>query len=120
RERRRRHRDPPRRRDPLPRDHGAARHPRGPTRTQVGGAAMSGASVLFDAPGPKARRRSVISSIVSGLLILAGLGWIALTLAAPRESGGITLPGYFDPSRWDVFADPAVWERIIFVGVAGT
>ncbi|GAA4376938.1 amino acid ABC transporter permease [Agromyces bauzanensis] len=81
---------------------------------------MSGASVLFDAPGPKARRRSLISSIVSGVLILAGLGWIALTLAAPRESGGITLPGYFDPSRWDVFADPEVWERIIFVGVVGT
>jgi len=71
-------------------------------------------------PGPKARRLSLVSSIVSGVLILAGLGWIVLTLAAPRESGGITLPGSFDPSRWDVFADPVVWERIIFVGVAGT
>lgn len=81
---------------------------------------MSVPIVLFDVPGPKARRLSLISSIVSGVLILAGLGWIALTLAAPRESGGITLPGYFDPSRWDVFADPEVWERIIFVGVAGT
>jgi glutamate transport system permease protein len=86
----------------------------------MGGAAMSVPIVLFDVPGPRARRRSLISSIVSGVLILAGLGWIALTLAAPRESGGITLPGYFDPSRWDVFADPEVWERIIFVGVANT
>lgn len=81
---------------------------------------MSGSSVLFDVPGPKARRLSMVSSIIAGLLILAGLGWIALTLAAPRESGGITLPGYFDPSRWNIFADPEVWERIIFVGVAGT
>jgi glutamate transport system permease protein len=81
---------------------------------------MSGASALFDAPGPRARRRSLISSIVAGVLISAGLTWIALTLAAPRESGGITLPGYFDPSRWDIFADPLLWSRIIFVGVWGT
>jgi glutamate transport system permease protein len=86
----------------------------------MGGAAMSVPIVLFDVPGPKARRLSLVSSIVSGVLILAGLGWIVLTLAAPRESGGITLPGSFDPSRWDAFADPLVWERIIFVGVAGT
>ena len=81
---------------------------------------MSGSSVLFDAPGPKARRLSLTSSIIAGVLILLGLAWIALTLAAPRESGGITLPGYFDPSRWDIFADPEVWSFIIFQGVLGT
>ena len=81
---------------------------------------MSVPSVLFDAPGPKARRISLVSSIVTGILILGGLTWIALTLAAPRESGGITLPGSFDPSRWDVFGDPELWWRIISVGVVGT
>jgi glutamate transport system permease protein len=81
---------------------------------------MSGPSVLFDVPGPKARRVSLVSSLLAGLLIVAGLGWIALTLAAPRESGGITLPGYFDPSRWDIFADPEVWSFIIGEGVLGT
>ena len=81
---------------------------------------MSGSSVLFDAPGPKARRLSLTSSIIAGVLILLGLAWIALTLAAPRESGGVTLPGYFDPSRWDIFADPEVWSFIIFQGVLGT
>ncbi|WP_022894783.1 amino acid ABC transporter permease [Agromyces subbeticus] len=81
---------------------------------------MSGASVLFDAPGPKARRLSLILSIVAGVVILAGLTWIVLILAAPRDSGGITLPGYFDPSRWDIFADPEVWSFIIFEGVVGT
>jgi glutamate transport system permease protein len=86
----------------------------------MGGAAMSVPSVLFDVPGPKARRISLISSIVTGVLILGGLVWIALTLAAPRESGGITLPGYFDPSRWDVFGDPVLWWRIISVGIVGT
>jgi glutamate transport system permease protein len=86
----------------------------------MGGAAMSVPIVLFDVPGPKARRVSLISSIVAGVLILIGLGWIGLTLAAPRESGGITLPGYFDPSRWDILADPEVWSFIFFQGVLGT
>ncbi|WP_448809663.1 amino acid ABC transporter permease [Agromyces bauzanensis] len=81
---------------------------------------MSASSVLFDVPGPKARRVSLIASIIAGVLILAGLVWIVLTLAAPRESGGITLPGFFDPSRWDIFADPEVWSFIIFEGVVGT
>ena len=57
---------------------------------------MSVPSVLFDAPGPKARRISLVSSIVTGILILGGLTWIALTLAAPRESGGITT----NPTVW--------------------
>lgn len=81
---------------------------------------MSHSSVLFDAPGPKSRRASLISSIIAGLLIVAGLAWMVWTLAQPRESGGITLPGFFDPSRWDIFADPEVWQYIFFEGVLGT
>ncbi len=73
---------------------------------------MSGSSVLFDAPGPRARRLSLIGSIISLILIIAGVVWIGLILAAPRESGGITLPGMFDASRWDIFTDPEVWSFI--------
>jgi glutamate transport system permease protein len=75
-------------------------------------ATMSG-SVLFDAPGPNTRRRSLIASIVVLVLIAALVAWIVLTLSAPRTtSSGLTLPGYTDPSRWDIFADPLVWQRI--------
>ncbi|MFB9310212.1 glutamate transport system permease protein [Agromyces hippuratus] len=81
---------------------------------------MTHSSVLFDAPGPKARRLSVVSSILTGVVIVGGLAWMVWTLAQPRESGGITLPGFFDPSRWDIFADPEVWQFIIFEGVVGT
>jgi glutamate transport system permease protein len=74
---------------------------------------MSGSAVLFDAPGPKARRLSLILSIVSGVLILGGLAWVALTLAAPRPAaGGLVLPGFFDASRWTPFQDPQVWQSI--------
>jgi len=43
---------------------------------------MTGASVLFDAPGPKARRLSLILSIVALVLLLAGAAWVIVTLAA--------------------------------------
>ncbi|MDO9398808.1 MAG: amino acid ABC transporter permease [Herbiconiux sp.] len=70
-------------------------------------------SVLFDAPGPRARRRSRIASVVVILLIAAGLAWMVVTLAQPRESGGITLPGYFDWSRWEKpVTDPEFWGAV--------
>lgn len=77
------------------------------------------ASVLFDAPGPRTRRRSLIASIIT-LVVLAGLiVWGIVILAAPRESSGIKLPGYFDGSRWNIFVDPVVWQ-FIGKGVLGT
>ncbi|MBA8816421.1 glutamate transport system permease protein [Microbacterium halimionae] len=76
-------------------------------------------SVLFDVPGPKARRASRIASIISLAAIAAVVTWLAFLLAAPRESGGITLPGMFDGSRWDIFADAQVWSYI-GEGVIGT
>jgi glutamate transport system permease protein len=70
--------------------------------------------VLFDVPGPRARARSRWLSIVGGVLIAAVLGWVIYTLAQPRESGaGVTLPGMFDGTRWDIFRDVQLWR---FVG----
>lgn len=73
---------------------------------------MSATSVLFDAPGPRARRLSLIISIV-GLVAIAGLlAWAIVILALPRTSGGIPVPGMFAPTRWDIFTDPEVWTFI--------
>ncbi len=69
-------------------------------------------SVLFDAPGPRARRLSLIVSVIGLILILALLAWTIVILATPRESGGITVPGMFDPSRWNIFLDAQVWGAI--------
>ena len=45
--------------------------------------------------------------------MLAGLAWVVLILAAPRTAGGgLTLPGMFDPSRWDIYSDPELWGAI--------
>ncbi|MCU1543217.1 MAG: polar amino acid transporter permease [Microbacteriaceae bacterium] len=70
-------------------------------------------SVLYDAPGPKARRMSRISSIVGLLLIAAFVAWLVMTLAAPRISAnGAAQPGMFDSSRWDILNDLALWRGV--------
>ena len=70
-------------------------------------------SVLYDAPGPKAILRSRIFSVVSGLVIAAGLLWLVLALGAPKASAnGAVQPGMWDISRWDVFADREVWRSL--------
>lgn len=81
---------------------------------------MSGAGVLFDAPGPRARRLSAILSWISGVVLIGLVAWGILILNTPRESGGITLPGMFDPSRWDILADPEFWSFVVFTGVWNT
>jgi glutamate transport system permease protein len=67
-------------------------------------------SVLYDAPGPKARRRSKIISIVGIVLILGLVAWVVSALAAPRFSiNGAESPSLLDPSRWDIFSDVQLW-----------
>jgi glutamate transport system permease protein len=80
---------------------------------------MSSPSVLFDAPGPRARRLSLILSVVAAVVILAGAGWLVVILATPRESGGVTLPGMFDASRWEALGLSRFWQ-IVGAGVAAT
>jgi glutamate transport system permease protein len=70
-------------------------------------------SVLYDAPGPKAKRRARIISVLALIVVLAGLAWLIYTLAAPRQTAaGGTNVGLFDPTRWDIFTDLVVWRAI--------
>lgn len=61
------------------------------------------ANVLYDAPGPKARRLSVILSVVF-TVVFAGL--IGLVLYQ------LWLGGTFYADRWDIFQDPQVWSAL--------
>ena len=77
-------------------------------------------SVLYDVPGPKARRRSLILSIVGGLLIAGALVAAVVFLAQPRiNAAGVEVPGVFDPSRLDILLDRAMW-RLIWRGLLAT
>lgn len=60
-------------------------------------------SVLYDVPGPKARRISLYASIIGGLLIAGLLGLALWTLGNQ---------GIFESQRWAVFGIPDVWALI--------
>jgi glutamate transport system permease protein len=77
-------------------------------------------SVLYDAPGPKARFRSRVFSVVGVVLLIAILAWLVLALGAPKPSAnGAVQPGMWDATRWDVFTDVQVWRQLGF-GVLAT
>jgi glutamate transport system permease protein len=60
-------------------------------------------SVLYDVPGPKARRVSLIGSVLGSLLILGLLAWIVSTLAQQ---------GIFEGRRWAIFTRADVWTLL--------
>lgn len=61
-------------------------------------------SVLYDAPGPKAQRRSRLISWGITLVMAIIIGYSLFTL------GG---QGLFDADRWDIFNDPLVWLDLL-------
>lgn len=68
-------------------------------------------SVLYDAPGPRTRRRILIGSVIGSALLLALL---AIGLKRLYDQG------LFEPERWDVFSQPIVWEALLRRGLLAT
>ncbi|MBA0125679.1 amino acid ABC transporter permease [Haloechinothrix sp. YIM 98757] len=75
-------------------------------------------SVLYDTPGPRARRRSLIGSVVTGIAIAALLVFIVFRVA---ETGRI------DAELWQVYTDPPkgssaadVWTSLLINGLGAT
>lgn len=75
-------------------------------------------SVLYDQPGPRARRRERLASVAGALLLVALLA-LAFRYADQR--------GLFGTDRWDVLYDPpknqsaeAVWTSLVVRGLGAT
>ena len=60
-------------------------------------------NVLYDNPGPVARRRARIGSLVGGLAVL-GVAALVVWRLADR--------GHFDADKWEAFQEPGTWEEI--------
>lgn len=69
------------------------------------------ASVLFDAPGPKARRRNAILGAVVSAFILALLA-VAFWRLADK--------GQFDAFKWKPFLTSSLWKNTLLPGIVGT
>ncbi|WP_298129535.1 amino acid ABC transporter permease [Micropruina sp.] len=72
---------------------------------------MSAQAVLFDAPGPKARQRHLILTIV-GVVIVAGV------LAAVLYQLGTK--GQLDAAKWMPFLTASAWRNYLLQGLLGT
>jgi glutamate transport system permease protein len=69
-------------------------------------------SVLFDAPGPRARRRHALLTLV-GIVLTLGV----LVVAAGKMHDA----GQLDPALWKPFVtDRAVWREYLIPGLVGT
>ncbi|MFI5716845.1 amino acid ABC transporter permease [Nocardia sp. NPDC051750] len=72
---------------------------------------MSRASVLYDAPGPIARVRNIVYSLVVLAAVLVA-GWFVYR--------GFADQGQFTAEKWEPFLDGAVWTTYILPGLEGT
>ncbi|MCC3290382.1 amino acid ABC transporter permease [Arthrobacter sp. zg-Y1110] len=72
---------------------------------------MSAQNVLFDAPGPKARRNIMVGNILGVLLIAALLG-VAIS--------GLADKGQFDAAKWTPFLEWRTWEFFLLPGLLST
>ncbi|MFC7302637.1 amino acid ABC transporter permease [Streptomyces monticola] len=62
------------------------------------------ASVLFDAPGPKARVRNIIYTVVGTAAVIGGIVWVILRLNEKGE---------FDAALWDIFNYSGIRQNIL-------
>lgn len=69
------------------------------------------ASVLFDAPGPKARARQAVFTAIGIVLILAFLGFVLWKLG---EKGNLSA------EKWSPFLTSSMWVDYIFPGLLNT
>ena len=71
------------------------------------------ATVLYDAPGPRAQRRSRIISLVGIVALLALVGWVVYRLSIPQvAANGNETAAILDPTRWETLGDPRVWQLL--------
>ncbi|BBZ61228.1 amino acid ABC transporter permease [Mycolicibacterium monacense] len=71
---------------------------------------MSG-TVLFDAPGPRARRRNVVITLIT-LAITALIVWVVYSRLDAK--------GQLTAAKWEPFLTPNLWTTYVLPGVQGT
>ncbi|MEV6321797.1 amino acid ABC transporter permease [Nocardia sp. NPDC051787] len=71
----------------------------------------SGASVLFDAPGPKARLRNHVYSVLVAVAVAAAV-WVLYR--------GFADKGQFTAEKWKPFLEAEVWSTYLLPGLRGT
>lgn len=69
------------------------------------------ATVLYDAPGPKARMRNRIYTAITIVVAIAALAWIFMTLQSK---------GQLEAAKWTPFLEANTWQTYLLPGLVGT
>lgn len=69
------------------------------------------ASVLYDAPGPRARVRNLITAVLTVLVFAAILAWVIWKFAAADQ---------FTAAKWEPFLTANLWKNYVLEGIEGT
>jgi glutamate transport system permease protein len=72
---------------------------------------MSSASVLFDAPGPRARVRNRVISAIT-LVVVALIVWLVVARLAAK--------GQLTAQKWQPFLTSGLWKTYVLPGIQGT
>ena len=72
---------------------------------------MSGASILFDAPGPRARLRNHIATAATVIVIVLVV-WIVFSKLAATDQ--------LSAEKWEPFLTTDLWETYVIPGIVGT
>ena len=72
---------------------------------------MTGASLLFDSPGPRARMRNRVFSIVT-IAVAALVVWAVANRLADR--------GQLTAAKWEPFLTANLWKTYVLPGIVGT
>ncbi|MBA4025222.1 MAG: amino acid ABC transporter permease [Gordonia sp.] len=72
---------------------------------------MSSSTVLYDAPGPKARKRNAVIAVVFGAIVLAIAVYVLVALG---NNGQLTA------EKWDPFIQLDTWTTYLLPGLWGT
>ncbi|MFI1734146.1 amino acid ABC transporter permease [Streptomyces acidicola] len=68
-------------------------------------------SVLYDTPGPRAKRRNVIFSVVFAVLMVLLLWWVWQTMSEK---------GQLDSAKWSPFVESQAWTTYLLPGLGNT
>jgi len=72
---------------------------------------MTGSSVLFDAPGPRARlRNNIISAVTVALLVV--VVWVVYSSLSDK--------GQLTAAKWEPFTTANLWKTYVLPGIEGT
>ncbi|MTE13527.1 amino acid ABC transporter permease [Nocardia aurantiaca] len=72
---------------------------------------MTAASVLYDAPGPRARLRNRVYSVLVVVAVVAAMWFVY---------HGLADKGQFTSAKWKPFAESQVWNTYLLPGLRGT